>query len=148
LPKEVRMQETKRQKQVAGEVQEVLNGIFQRLGLTMIDGGMVSISSVKMTPDLLEARVYISLFQVKDRKAAMKKLDERHWEIKRELAASIKHQVRRIPLLQFYLDETLDQVYKMEELFKQIKQENPPLEEGGEDRKDQTADGDNLNTDL
>jgi len=114
-------QETKRQKQVAGEVQEVLNGIFQRLGLTMIDGGMVSISSVKVTPDLLEARVYISLFQVKDREAAMKKIEDRAWEIKRELASSIKHQVRRIPILQYYLDETLDQVYKMEELFKQIK---------------------------
>lgn len=114
-------QETKRQKQVAGEVQEVLNGIFQRLGLTMIDGGMVSISSVKVTPDLLEARVYISLFQVKDREAAMKKIEDRAWEIKRELASSIKHQVRRIPIMQYYLDETLDQVYKMEELFKQIK---------------------------
>ena len=119
------MQESKRQKQVAGEVQEVLNTVFQHLGLTMIDGGMVSISSVKMTPDLLEARIYVSLFQVKDRAAAMKKLADRSWEIKRELAASIKHQVRRIPELQFYLDDTLDQVYKMEELFKQINKDNP-----------------------
>jgi ribosome-binding factor A len=118
-------QETKRQKQVAGEVQEVLNGIFQRLGLTMIDGGMVSISSVKMTPDLLEARVYLSLFQVKDRAAAMKKIEDRAWEIKRELAGSIKHQVRRIPIMHYFLDETLDQVYKMEELFKQIRQDEP-----------------------
>jgi ribosome-binding factor A len=119
-------QETKRQKQVAGEVQEVLNGIFQRLGLSMIGGGMLSISSVKMTPDLLEARVYISLFQVADRTAAMKKIDERAWEIKRELAASIKHQVRRIPIMQYYLDDTLDQAYKMEELFKQIKENELP----------------------
>lgn len=113
--------ESKRQKQVAGEVQEVLNDVFQRLGLTMVEGGMLSISAVKMTPDLLEARVYISLFQVADRNAAMKKLEERAWEIKRELASAIKHQVRRIPQLQFYLDETLDQVYKMEDLFRQIR---------------------------
>ena len=119
------MQESKRQKQVAGEVQEVLNTVFQHLGLTMMDGGMVSISSVKMTPDLLEARVYVSLFQVRDRAAAMKKLADRSWEIKRELASSIKHQVRRIPELQFYLDDTLDQVYKMEELFKQINKDTP-----------------------
>jgi ribosome-binding factor A len=117
-------QESKRQKQVAGEIQEVLNGIFQKLGLSMLDGGMVSIASVKMTPDLLEARIYLSLFQVKDRDAAMKKIEERAWEIKRELAAAIKHQVRRIPLLQFYLDDTLDQVYKMEELFRKIKEED------------------------
>lgn len=126
-------QESKRQKQVAGEIQEVLNGIFQKLGLSMLDGGMVSIASVKMTPDLLEARIYLSLFQVKDRAAAMKKIEERSWEIKRELAAAIKHQVRRIPLLQFYLDDTLDQVYKMEELFKKIKEE----EEGRASQQDQ-----------
>ncbi len=120
-------QETKRQKQVAGEIQEVLNDVFHRIGLSMIDGGMVSISSVKMTPDLLEARIYISLFQVADKKAAMKKLEDRAWEIKRELAAAIKHQVRRIPELQFYLDETLDQVDKMEDLFKKIKADDEAL---------------------
>ncbi|HEY0434315.1 MAG TPA: ribosome-binding factor A, partial [Chitinophagaceae bacterium] len=58
------MQEGKRQKQVSGLIQEEINSIFQRLGLNMIDGGMVSISSVKITPDLLEARVYLSFFQV------------------------------------------------------------------------------------
>ncbi len=116
-------QETKRQKQVAGEIQGVLNQVFQHLGLTMIDGGMVSIASVKMTPDLLEARVYISLFKVNDPKTAMKKLDDRSWEIKKELAAAIKHQVRRIPELKFYLDDTLDYVFKMEEVFDKIKKE-------------------------
>jgi len=70
------MQEGKRQKQVSGLIQEELNPIFQRLGLNMLDGGMVSISSVKITPDLLEARVYLSFFQVKDAKAALKKIEE------------------------------------------------------------------------
>ena len=125
-------QETKRQKQVAGEIQEVLNRVFQHLGLTMMDGGMVSISSVKMTPDLLEARIYISLFKVPDAQAAMKKLEDRAWEIKRELAASIKHQVRRIPEMQFYIDDTLDQVFKMEELFKQIHKDESGSEKAGE----------------
>ncbi len=128
-------QESKRQKQVAGEIQEVLNGIFQRLGLTMIDGGMVSISSVKMTPDLLESRIYISLFKVNDKKAAMKKLEDRAWEIKRELAQSIKHQVRRIPEMQFYLDETLDQVDKMESLFRKIKEEDQTLHQPEQSEK-------------
>jgi ribosome-binding factor A len=68
------MQEGKRQKQVGGLIQKELNEIFQRLGLNMIDGGMVSISSVKITPDLLEARVYLSFFQVADAKAALKKI--------------------------------------------------------------------------
>ena len=121
------MQEGKRQKQVGGLIQEEVNEIFQRLGLSFIDGGMVSISSVKITPDLLEARIYLSIFNAPDPKLVLAKIEERGWEVKKELAARVKHQLRRMPELKFYLDDTLDQVFKMEELFKQIKK---PPEEG------------------
>ena len=117
------MEEGKRQKQIAGLLNEEMNIIFQRLGLNMIDGGMVSISSVKVTPDLLEARFYLSFFQVKDVKAALKKIDERHHDIKKELAAKVRHQLRSIPVLKFFQDDTLEQVFKMEELFRKIEKE-------------------------
>ncbi len=122
------MQEGKRQKQVAAVLQQELNDIFMRLDLNMIDGGMVSIASVKVTPDLLEARIYISLFQVSDSKAALKKIDGRAWEVKRELSDRVKTQLRRIPVLSFYLDDTLEYVFKMEEIFKQIQSEQPKKE--------------------
>ena len=115
------MQEGKRQKQVAAVLQHELNDIFMRLGMNMMDGGMVSISNVKVTPDLLEARIYVSLFQVADSKAALKKIEGRAWEVKRELSNRVKTQLRRIPVLHFYLDDTLEYVFKMEEIFKQIK---------------------------
>ena len=114
------MQEGKRQKQVAAVILEEMNDIFRRMGLNMMNGGMVSISSVKVTPDLLEARIYLSFFQVPDGEAAMKIIEDRSWEIKKHLAEKIKHQLRRMPVLQFYKDDTLDQVFKMEELFKKI----------------------------
>jgi ribosome-binding factor A len=123
------MEEGKRQKQIAGLLNEEINNIFQRLGLNMLDGGMVSISSVKVTPDLLEARFYLSFFQVKDVKAAMQKIEERHHEIKKELAAKVRHQLRSIPVLKFFHDDTLDQVFKMEELFKQIEKDKKTDEE-------------------
>lgn len=122
------MEEGKRQKQIAGLLHEEMSTIFQRLGLNMIDGGMVSISSVKVTPDLLEARFYLSLFQVKNVEAALKKVEERHHEIKKELAARVRHQLRSIPVLRFYQDDTLDQVFKMEEIFKKINPPAPPDE--------------------
>jgi ribosome-binding factor A len=121
------MEEGKRQKQVAAVLSEELNDIFRRLNLNMISGGMVSISSVKITPDLLEARIYVSMYKVEDEKAALKKIETQSWEIKRELTNRVKHQLRRMPVLKFYLDDTLDHVFKMEELLKQIKQ--PPAEE-------------------
>src|SRR5579871_3280455 len=75
------MQEGKRQKQVGALLTQELSDIFQRLGLGMIDGGMVSLTAVKVTPDLLEARIYLSFFQVKDIPATMKKIEDRGWEI-------------------------------------------------------------------
>ncbi|HZF65673.1 MAG TPA: 30S ribosome-binding factor RbfA [Chitinophagaceae bacterium] len=120
------MQENKRQKQIGGLLHEELSSIFQRLGLNMVDGGMVSISSVKITPDLLEARIYLSLFKVSDEKQAMKKIEERKWEVKKELSARVKQQLRRIPELKFFHDDTLDHVFKMEELFKEIKKDDQP----------------------
>lgn len=117
------MQESKRQKQVAGLLNEEMNAIFHRLNLSMINGGMVSISAVKVTPDLLEARFFLSFFQVEDKAQALHKIEERHHEIKKELAASVRHQLRNIPVLKFFADDTLDHVFKMEEIFKQIEEE-------------------------
>lgn len=115
------MEEGKRQKQIAGLLNEEMNLIFQRLGLNMIDGGMVSISGVKVTPDLLEARFYLSFFQVKDVEAALRKIEDRHHDIKKELTGRVRHQLRSMPVLKFFQDDTLDHAFKMEELFKKIK---------------------------
>ena len=120
------MQEGKRQKQVGGLIQVELNNIFQRFGLNMIDGGLVSISSVKITPDLLEARVYLSFFQIADTQEALKKIQERAGEIKRELGNRVRQQLRRIPEVKYFKDETLDHVFRMEEIFKKISQEKKP----------------------
>jgi ribosome-binding factor A len=126
------MEEKKRQKQIAGLLHEEMTQVFQRLGLNMINGGMVSISSVKITPDLLEARIYLSLFQVKDPAVAMKKIEEKAWEVKKEIAARVKHQLRRIPEIRYFLDDTLDQVFKMEELLKKISDEKTPGTDAGQ----------------
>ncbi|KAK6033622.1 hypothetical protein OSTOST_00220 [Ostertagia ostertagi] len=60
---------------------------------------------------------------VKDSEAALKKIDDRAWEIKKELVSRIKHQLRRVPEIRYFIDDTLDNVFKMEELFKKINKE-------------------------
>jgi ribosome-binding factor A len=117
------MTEGKRQKQVAAVINKELNEIFNKMGLNMSDGGMVSISSVKITPDLYEARVYLSFFQVKDNEAMLKKIEEKNKEIRKELGTRVRHQLRSIPQLTFYIDDTLDYVFKIEELLDKVKKE-------------------------
>lgn len=118
------MLEGKRQKQVASVLERDFNNIFQKLGLSMMDGGMISISTVKVTPDLHEARVYLSFYNVKDPVKALKAIQERDWEIKKMLTASIRHQLRTMPVLSYYIDDTLEYADKMETLFKEIKKKD------------------------
>lgn len=114
------MKEGKRQKQVSALLLAELNKVFQKLGLNMIQGGMVSISSVKITPDLFESRIYLSFYQVADPKAALKTIEDKAWEIKRDLVSSIRNQLRSMPQLTFYIDDSLDYVDKMDALFREI----------------------------
>jgi len=119
------MKEGKRQKQVSALLLEEINKIFQKLGLNMIQGGMVSISSVKITPDLFEARIYLSFYQVPKPQEALKLIEDRAWEIKRDLVSSIRNQLRSMPQLTYYIDDSLEYVDKMETLFKEINETKP-----------------------
>lgn len=117
------MTEGKRQKQVAAIINQELNNIFLRMGLNMQDGGMISISSVKITPDLYEARIYLSFFKVKDNDAVLSKIQAKTKEIRKELGNSIRNQLRSIPEITFYIDDTLDYVFRIEELLNKIKKD-------------------------
>ncbi len=130
------MEESKRQKQVGKLVQQELSDIFQREGMNIIDGGMVSISNVQVTPDMLEARIYLSFFQIKEPAKMLHEIKVRTKEWRGLLGARVKNQLRRVPELTFYNDETLDHIFKMDELFKKIDAErqktSPDPSEGGE----------------
>lgn len=122
------MEETKRQRQVAQLVLEEMSDIFQREGINVIQGGMVSISKVTITPDLLEARIYLSLFRIEDHKALMTAIKERTKEFRNQLGMRVRNQLRRVPELHFFEDDTLEYVDKMETIFKQLKQEREQKE--------------------
>lgn len=129
------MQPSKRQLQVARQIEESLNTIFTKNAWTMIHGGMVTISQVQVTPDLLEARIYLSMFKIEDKNAVLKLFVERTAEIRGALGNQMRHQLRRIPTLDFFIDDTLDYVYKIENLFEQIKEEDKRI--SSEINKDQ-----------
>lgn len=132
------MEQSKRQKQVGNLIQQEVSDIFLRGGMNMVDGGMVSVSNVLMTPDLLEARIYLSLFQVKDKEEVMRDITSRTGEWRNELGQRVRNQLRRVPELQFFEDETLDHVFKMEQLFKKIAEDTAQreLQKGSQDSED------------
>ncbi len=117
------MEENKRQKQVGQLIAEEMSDIFQKEGINIIEGGMVSISKVMVTPDLLEARVYLSFFKIKNATDLLHKITDRTGEWRKALGSRVKNQLRRIPNLTFYEDDTLDHVEKMNDIFKKIEEE-------------------------
>lgn len=114
------MEENKRQKQVGQLLAEEMSDIFQREGLNVVDGGMISIYKVYVTPDLMEARFFLSFYQITDQAALLHKIKERTGELRKLLGLRVRNQLRRVPELQFFADDTLEHVAKMDELFRQI----------------------------
>ncbi|WP_298478389.1 30S ribosome-binding factor RbfA [uncultured Maribacter sp.] len=118
--------ETQRQKKIAGVIQKDIVDILQRAA---IDGGLtgtlISVSKVSVTTDLSIAKVYVSIFPNKGAEELLKGIQSNQPLIKHELSQRTKNQLRRVPELLFYLDDSLDYIEKIE---KSLKGEENPIE--------------------
>lgn len=115
-----------RQEKFAKQIQRDIGELFQQHRNEWLMGEFVTISSVSASPDLGYVKVYLSLFNSKNRKQVLDNLAFFNREIRRELAHRLKNQVRKIPEIVFFEDDTLDYVEKMEELFKKIQKPDAP----------------------
>ncbi|MBO6534928.1 MAG: 30S ribosome-binding factor RbfA [Balneolaceae bacterium] len=95
------------------------------------EGTFVTVTNVRVTPDLSIAKVYLSVFAPgRDKEGVYEFIDERITQIRYKLAGRIKNQVRKIPELHFYADDTAEYVNKMENLFKKVdEQPKAPTDE-------------------
>jgi ribosome-binding factor A len=116
--------DTRRQQQVSGVIQQTLSEILQRHGSSYFGSSFVTITDVRITPDLLVARVNISVFQENERKGVLQALKQHASEIRKHLGNKVKNQLRRVPELEFFIDDSLDEVFKIEKLLKEIKEKN------------------------
>ncbi|MDX1641414.1 MAG: 30S ribosome-binding factor RbfA [Balneolaceae bacterium] len=86
-------------------------------------GTFITVTQVRLTDDLSIAKIYLSIFSPgRDSDPIYKAIDEHQDEIRYQLASKIKNQVRRIPELLFYEDDTAEYVNKMEQLFKKARE--------------------------
>jgi ribosome-binding factor A len=109
-----------RQQKFGRLIQKELSEIFQRDKRGILDNTFVTISEVRMSPDLGVAKVYISMMLAKDKSQTLDKLNRGKGEIRKALGEKIRKQVRVIPELIFFIDETEENAYKIEELIKNL----------------------------
>jgi len=107
-----------RQQKVARELQRDLAEIIRSKGMAAFGGAMVTVSEVRVSPDLSIAKVYVSIFPSEKQDEVMKLLEENNKAIRGELGRKVAKQLRIVPELDFYLDTTLDYVEHIEELLK------------------------------
>src|ERR1700744_2794275 len=117
--------ESKRQQKFAGVIQEDLAAIFQREGSAYLPNTLVTITKVRVTPDLAIARIFLSFFNNTNTQLALQTIKSHASEIRYKLGARIKDQVRIIPQLEFFIDDTNEYVDRIDKIFDKISREDP-----------------------
>jgi ribosome-binding factor A len=124
------MSESNRQKRIAGLLQEdlanELQAMLREAGRASV---IISVSKVKVTVDLSLARVYVSVFPSEKGKDIVAELNEVKPSIRHRIAQLVRHQLRKMPDLHFYLDDTLDYIDRIDQAVKggENPLENPDL---------------------
>ncbi len=117
--------ETKRQKQVAELIRRNFGHILQQEGSYIYGAeALVTVTSVKMTPDFGVAKIYLSVYNRENKQAVILELETQTRRLRQSLAYRIKKHVRRIPHISFYLDDTLDEMYRLNNLFDKLDDDN------------------------
>ncbi len=108
-------EETQRQKKINRQLQRDLGEMLQKDGASIQPGIMFTVTQVRVTPDLSIARVYLSLFPTENPEEIIEKVNDHSRELRYNLGKRVRHQLRVVPELHFYLDDSLDYINNIEE---------------------------------
>lgn len=115
--------ESKRQQRFAGVIQQDLAEMFQRDGNSWAPGAFITVTRVRVTPDLAIARIYLSFLNTKTAQSDIESIRSKSSEIRYKLGVRIKNQARIVPQLEFFLDDTNEYVEHMDKIFEKISKE-------------------------
>lgn len=88
---------------------------------------LVTVTNVKMTPDLLIAKIFVSVYGTEFKQEVILEMEENMAQLKKALAAKVGRQMRRFPELEFHLDDTVDEMYRVQELLDRVEQEDKDI---------------------
>ena len=121
--------ESIRQKQLAELIRRNFSTVLSEEGKYIYGQKvLVTVTTVKMSSDLQLAKIYLSIYNTENKQEPILELEEQYHRLKQSLYSKIKKQMRVMPEFKLYLDDTLDEVYKMDDLFKKINQQSNPFD--------------------
>ncbi len=110
--------ENTRQQKIARQIQKDLGEMFSRELAEIVRGAMVTVTEVRMSPDLEYARVWVSVFPFDRHEGIMTSLDANNWLIRKTLGGKVRNQMRVVPELTFVLDDSFEYIEKIDNLLK------------------------------
>ena len=122
--------ETTRQQKITTLIQKELSEIF-RQQTAKTHGVLVSVSAVRISPDLSIAHVYLSIFPSQQGAAILENINKSASQVRYTLAQKVRYQLRKCPDLQFHIDDSLDYIEHIDTLLGTV---NGPAEETGEEK--------------
>jgi ribosome-binding factor A len=108
--------ESTRQQKIARLIQKDMGMIFQQQSRSHFEGALITVTKVHVSKDLSVAKVYLSLYLTKDKEALLEIIREHTREIRRELGVRVHDQLRIVPELQFFIDDSLDYIENLDHL--------------------------------
>lgn len=113
--------ESKKQKQVGELIRRNFVSVLFQEGIYIYGSAMVTVTNVIMSPDLGIAKIYLSVYNSDNKQLVVDKMSDNTTKLRQVLSQRIKKHVRRIPYISFYLDELVDEMYRVNELMNEIK---------------------------
>ena len=113
--------QTTRQPKIARQIQRDIADIFQKEGRDLLRGTLVTVTEVRVSPDFNYAKIYVSIFPFDKAPETMAVLDKQNRFIRRELGRRIKDQLKSVPEIQFFLDDSLEYIEHLEQAMKEDK---------------------------
>lgn len=124
--------ESIRQKQVAELIRRNFSNVLQQEGGYIYgEEILVTVTQVKMTPDFSLAKIYLSVYNTENKQAVLLEMEDNQIRLKQSLSQRIRRQIRRFPDIAFYLDDTLDEMHRLNQLFDRLHSENQMGSENG-----------------
>lgn len=119
--------DSKRQQQVAELILRNFSYVLQQEGFYIYGKSpLVTVTSVKVATDLQLARIYLSIYNTEQKELVLAQIRENEHKLKQEMYRRLRKHLRRMPSFEFFIDDTLDEMYRVEELFQRLEANQPP----------------------
>lgn len=111
---------SKRQQQVATMIKRNFSIVLSNEGQYIYGDALVSVTDVKMSPDLRIAKIYVSIYNTEDKARVYDLIVQHTATLKYELIRRIKKHIRRMPTIDIYRDDLLDEMYKIDDMLNNL----------------------------